>query len=499
MSLDKLKIRLADIANINHAASVLGWDQRTYMPPAGAGARASQLGTLAKIGHDLFVSAETQDLLAAAEAGAKGLAKDADDARLLVNARRQMTKQTKVPTALIVAITETTTLTEEKWVVTRKENDFAGLAPWLGKVFDLKREYAQAIGYKARIYDALLDDFELGMTADVLDPLFEQLKAATVPLVAEIAANQNKVSDDILKRPVSEAQQEAFGVAVLKDCGYDFNRGRLDRSTHPFCTNFSCNDVRITTRYDLEWMPGSLFGCLHEMGHALYEMGISEAYEGTPLAGGVSLGVHESQSRLWENLVGRSKGFWRHYFPKLQKAFAPTFNDVTLEGFYKAINAAAPSLIRVEADEVTYNLHIILRYEMEQEILERKLSIADAPGRWNEKMQKYLGLTPPTDREGILQDIHWPGGGIGYFPTYTLGNILATQLFEAAGRAMPGLEGDIAGANFAGLRKWLEENVHVHGSKYPPGELIQRATGSPLRVEPYLAYLKGKYGEIYEL
>ncbi|MEI8198414.1 MAG: carboxypeptidase M32, partial [Phycisphaerae bacterium] len=263
--------------------------------------------------------------------------------------------------------------------------------------------------------------------------------------------------------------------------------------------SFSPNDVRITTRYDARWFPGSFFGCLHEMGHAFYEMNVNPAFETTPLGGGVSLGIHESQSRLWENLVGRSAAFWGHYYPELQKVFPSQFGGVALAQFYVAINRVAPSLIRVEADEVTYNLHIILRYEMEQELLEGRLSVADAPAAWNARMQSYLGLTPPTDREGISQDVHWSGGGIGYFPTYTLGNILATQFYEAAAKQHPTLPDEISRGQFGTLRGWLRQNVHQFGRKYKPVDLVTRATGRPLETGPYVAYLKRKFGEVYGL
>ena len=410
-----------------------------------------------------------------------------------------MTKATKVPTSLIVALTETCSLAEDKWAQARKDNDYQSFAPWLAKIYELKREYAEDIGYEEHIYDALLDDFEEGMKASDLDPIFAELKKHTIPLVAAIAARQDRVSDALLRQDFPEDLQERFSVGIIQDCGYSFDRGRLDRTVHPFCTNFSPNDVRITTRYERNWLPCALFGCMHEMGHAFYEMNINPAYEGTPMGGGVSLGVHESQSRLWENLVGRSRGFWQHYFPKLQATFPAQFGGVPVEALYQAINRVTPSLIRVEADEVTYNLHIILRYEMEQELLEKRLSVADAPARWNEKMRSYLGLTPPTDREGILQDIHWSGGGVGYFPTYTLGNILSVQFFQAALASHPQIPAEIAAGRFATLYAWLQQNVHHVGGKYPPAKLVVRATGRPLDTAPYIGYLKEKFSAIYGL
>lgn len=498
-ALEQLKGRLGDVANLNMAGAVLGWDQRVMMPPRGAEARARQLATLAKLGHEMFVAKETQDLLAAAEGESAALDPESDEAALLRVVRRDLDKATKVPTALIVELTEVTSLGEEVWSQARPKNDFAAFAPYLEKIYNLKKQYAHAIGFKDRIYDALLDDYEEGMTARDLDPLFEELKRHTVPLVAAIVERADRVSDDFLGQPCDEGLQEQFSRRVLKECGYDFARGRLDRAVHPFCTNFSINDVRITTRYNREWMPESLFGCLHEAGHAFYEMNVNPVYEGTPLAGGVSLGIHESQSRLWENLVGRSRTFWEHYYPELQKVYPTQFGRIAMDHFYRAINRVTPSLIRTESDEVTYNLHIILRYEMENDLLEGRLSVADAPAAWNEKMRKYLGIVPPDDKDGILQDIHWSGGGIGYFPTYTLGNILSVQFYEAATHELPSIEMEIRAGQFAALFEWLRTKVHQHGRKYPPAELVKRATGKPLTTEPYVAYLKRKFGEIYGL
>ncbi len=499
--LAELQKHFAEIHNLNQASAVLGWDQRVCMPPRGAEARASQLATLAKLAHELFVSPETRDLLLAAEEKGNSLPADSDEAATLRRVRRDFDKADKLPSSLVVEMTEVCSLAEEHWANARKENNYAAFAPWLTRILDLKRQYVQAMGIPAGrvLYDVLLDDYEEAMTAHTLDPLFAELKAATIPLLEVIKAHGDVVDPGIATRECDEKLQEEFCRRVLKECGYDFDRGRLDRAVHPFCTNFSQNDVRITTRFDPHWFAGAFSSCLHEMGHAFYEMNIAPKYEATPLAGGVSLGVHESQSRLWENFVGRSRPFWQHYYPQLQKTFPAAYGNVPLESYYAAVNRVTPSFIRTEADELTYNLHIILRYEMEQELLNKKLSVSDAPAAWNDKMKRYLGLTPPTDREGILQDIHWSGGGIGYFPTYTLGNILGAQLFAAATRALPGLQGEISQGKFSSLFEWLRENVHQHGRKYVPRDLIRRATGQPLTLAPYLTYLRTKFTEIYKL
>ena len=498
-AMQQLKERLAEINNLNQAGAVLGWDQRTYMPPKGAESRARQLATLAKLAHERFVDVQTQELLAAAQAAGASLPADSDDAALLRVTQRDLDKALKVPTSLVVALTETCTLAEEHWAAARARSDYPAFAPWLEKILGLKRAYADCIGWEEHIYDALLDDYEQDMTVAQLGPLLADLRAQTVPLVQAIAAHADRVSAEVLTRDYDETRQEAFARRVIAECGFPADRGRLDRTVHPFCTNFSPNDVRITTRYERDWLPGALFGCLHEMGHAFYELNQRPELEGTPLCGGVSLGVHESQSRLWENQVGRSRGFWQHYYPALQQAFPAQLAAVPVESFYKAINRVTPSLIRVEADEVTYNLHIILRYEMENDLLEKKLSVADAPAAWNEKMHSYLGITPPTDREGILQDIHWSGGGIGYFPTYTLGNILAAQLFAKATAEKPAITDEIRAGRFATLYEWLRVNVHQHGRKYAPAELVRRATGERLTIGPYVKYLREKFGEAYGL
>jgi carboxypeptidase Taq len=497
-NLGLLRRRLAEVDNLNMANAVLGWDQRTYMPARGAEARARQKATLARLAHELHVAPATRDALAGAALETAQLPADHDDAAFVRQATRDFEKVVRLPESLVVALAETESLAEEQWVVARSGSDYSRFAPWLARLLDLKRQYAAAVAPGVPIYDALMDDYEPGCTTAAIDPLFAALKAQTVPLLASIAERGRAVSDDPLRRHFEPEDQRRFIARIIQDCGFDFQRGRLDPTVHPFCTSFSPNDVRITTRYDADWLPGSLFGCLHEMGHAFYEMNVDPAYEATPLAGGVSLGVHESQSRLWENLVGRSLGFWTHYYPALQKA-SPALHDVPLADFHRAINKVGRSLIRVEADEVTYNLHIILRYEMEVALLTGHLSVADAPAAWNDKMKTLLSLTPPDDRNGILQDVHWSHGAFGYFPTYTLGNILSVQIYEAAVAAHPMIPTDLAAGKFDHLFHWLKENIHRPGKKYLPGDLITRATGRPLTTEPYMNYLKNKVSEIYGL
>ncbi len=499
MSLSALLVRMTDIHNLEQAGAVLNWDQRTYMPPKGSEARSKQLATLAKLQHEMFVARETGDLLAVAEAEAGRFAPDSDERATLRVTRRGFDKATKVPTALVVALAETTARAQDIWQDARANNDYASFAPWLEKLIGLNRDYAAAVAPGLPLYDAMLDDFEEGITTRDLDPVFAALKAHGVPLVSAIAGRGKQISDEILTRNYHPDAQKSFCHYILGQCGFPFDRGRLDTSVHPFCTNFSQNDVRITTRWEPDWLPGALFGCLHEMGHSFYELDIDPKYEATPLAGGVSLGIHESQSRLWENLVGRSREFWEKYYPDLQKAFPAQLGSESLDAFYAAINRVSPSLIRVEADEVTYNLHIILRYEMEQALLAGDVSVKDAPAAWTEKMCASFGITPPSDREGILQDVHWSAGLFGYFPTYSLGNILASQLFAVASGDLPELRKDIGAGHFAGLLEWLRTHVHQYGRKYKPADLVKKATGKPLNTDAYLKYLTDKFTAIYGL
>jgi len=498
-SLTALKCRLADVHHLHTAAAVLDWDQQTYMPPGGVEARAEQKAVLSRLAHTLFTADETGALLATSEEAVRGASPDNDDGALLRVVRRDFDRAVRIPPTLVEEFTRVTALAQEEWAKARAANDYAAFAPWLERILDLERRTAEAIGYADRLYDALLDQYEPGMTSRRLDEVFAELKRDLVPLARAIAERAGSVDASLLHREYDEGTQRTFAEAVLKECGFDFTRGRQDRSVHPFCTHFSQNDVRITTRYDRHFLPQALFGSLHEMGHGLYEQGVAPALEGTLLSNGTSLGVHESQSRLWENLVGRSRGFWRHYYPQLKRAFPSSLTEVSCEAFYRAINRVAPSLIRVEADEVIYNLHIILRYELENELLEGKLTVADAPAAWNARMTEMIGLTPPDDRRGILQDVHWSIGIMGYFPTYSLGNVLSVQLFDAAVAAAPSIPGDIESGRFDTLLSWLREHVHRHGRKYLPEELIKQATGVGLTVQPYVRYLKQKFGDIYGL
>lgn len=508
-ALSQLRARLAVVADLSQAQAVLSWDENVYLPPAAAPARGQQLATLGRVIHEHATDPALGELLAASN-GAAGTTTgdsgdegsedgDAEDRALVRVARRNFEQATKLPTDFVEAFTKARSAAQAAWVGARAEADFAAFAPHLQGLLDLSLRQAELLGYDAHPYDALHDLYEQGSTVARLRGVFAELRDATVPLVRDLTARGERVRDDVLHQSFPEQGQEAFAVGVVKAFGYDFGRGRLDRTVHPFATNFSKYDVRITTRYDPDFLSPALFGTLHEAGHAMYEQGVSSRYDRSPLGGGVSLGVHESQSRLWENLVGRSLGFWRWAYPTLRRTFPQQLGAVPLETFYAAVNRVQPSLIRVEADEVTYNLHVMVRFELELALLEGSLRVADLPEAWNAKYQEYLGVTPPNDAQGCLQDIHWSLGMFGYFPTYTLGNLMSVQLFEAAGAALPTLEADTEGGDFSGLLGWLRENVHEHGSRYEPAELLRRATGSDLTAGPYVRYLNEKFRALYGL
>jgi carboxypeptidase Taq len=497
--LTQLKTRLAEISDLRHAGAVVGWDQQTYMPTGGGAARAEQSATLQKITHEVFTAEETGRLLDAAAAETASLEPDSDEARLITMTRRDYEKARKVPAELVAAIARATGQAIEVWTQARAQSDWTPFSPHLARIVDLEQQYAEALGDPERPYDALLDQYEPEMKTSEVKAVFDAIKPEVIALVKTISAKAQPGGDAVLHREYDEQKQWNFGVDVIKRYGFDFERGRQDRSVHPFTTSFSINDVRLTTRVDRNFLSPALFGTLHECGHGLYEQGFSQTLERTPLADGASLGMHESQSRMWENLVGRSKPFWKFFFPKLQAAFPEQLTDQTLESFYRAANTVSPSFIRVEADEVTYGLHIMLRFEMENELIEGRLKADDVPEAWNAKMQEFLGITPSSTALGALQDVHWSSGLIGYFPTYQLGNLISLQLWEQINAAIPDLAAQIEHGEFDALLQWLRVNVHQHGRKFTSPELLQRITGGGLNPAPYLKYLNTKFGEIYGL
>lgn len=496
---DALKARLGEIHNLNMAAALVSWDQQTYMPPGGAEAKAAQLATLSRLSHEMFVSDETGHLIEDAAREVEAMPYESDEASLVRVIRQDYAEQTKLPTELVAELTRQTTLAHGVWASARANNDFRTFQPALEKIVELTVRQAEYLGYENEPYDALIDQYERGITTQQVKAIFDAHKPELVQLIADIRANADAVSDVLLHQPFDIDRQRAFGLEVVQAYGYDLNRGRQDVAVHPFCTNFSRNDVRITTRFNPDWLNPALFGTMHESGHAMYEQGVAPSLEGTPIGTGTSLGVHESQSRMWENMVGRSKGFWSWALPRLQASFPDQLGGVDLDTFYKAINKVQPSFIRVEADEATYNLHIMLRFELETEMVAGKLNIADLPEAWNERFEAFFGITPTSDTVGVLQDVHWSSGLIGYFPTYALGNLLAAQYYNQALKAHPSIPDEIASGKFDTLRGWLNTHIHQHGRKFTSAELTQRVTGESIQSRDYIQYLKTKFGEVYGL
>ena len=473
------------------------------MPAGGGQTRAEQLATLQTLAHVKFVSPEIEDLLlhhidpttGLANANANGL----DDASkaLLRETWRDFSRAKRLPSDFVNRLERECSLAQQVWTEARRRDDFLHFLPNLQTVIALKREEIDYLGYDNSPYDALLDTYEPGATMAQLKPLFATLRHGLLELLTRVREAASPPDDRILFQSYDEQQQIEFGKLVLHGMGYDFNRGRLDLSAHPFTTSFHPTDVRVTTRVFEKDLPSCLFSCIHEGGHGLYDQGLPTEQYGTPLGESLSHGIHESQSRLWENNVGRSKAFWTHFFPLLQQRFPSQLGAVSLDTFHAALNRVNPSLIRVEADEVTYNLHIMVRFEIEVALIEKQVAVRDLPGLWQEKMQEYLGIAPEGDADGVLQDVHWSLGALGYFPTYTLGNLYAAMLFQQACQDIPALETDIQQGNLLSLKTWLNRNIHQYGRHYSATDLLHRITGRALSVEPFLSYLRTKIGDIY--
>ena len=499
--LAELKRHLLEISDLAAARSVLHWDQATYMPRGGAHARARQGATLSRLAHEKSVDAALGTLLDELAPYAAGLPYDLDEASLIRIARRDFEKAIKLPSAYVARASALASTSYDAWTRARPANDFAAMLPFLEKAVDLSREYAGFFAPYKHVADPLIDADEEGMTTDLVRSLFAELRSELVPVVRAIS-DQPVPGNDCLRGSFSEPAQLDFSFSVVKQFGYDTDRGRLDKTHHPFCAKFSAGDVRITTRVDEKHFGDALFSTMHESGHALYEQGVAASLEGTPLGSGTSAGVHESQSRLWENVVGRGRAFWEHFYPVLRDTFPDQFRRIGLESFYRAINKVQRSLIRTDADEVTYNLHIMMRFDLEVELLEGHLRVKDLPEAWRVRMRADLGLAPGDDRDGCLQDVHWYGGtGTvgGGFQSYTIGNILSAQFYAAAVKAHPDIPVEIAKGEFGTLHGWLREQLYQHGRKFQPDELVMRATGAPMSTTPYLVYLREKYGELYRL
>ena len=494
-----LKSRLLEIYDLRRAVDLLRWDLRTYMPAGGVAARGRQTALLAKLAHERFIDAETGRLLDAAAKETASFPYDSDEASIVRVARRDWDREVRIPSSLVAEFQEHAAKAYQAWTEARPSNDFARMRPYLETTLELSRRIADCYPGYDHIADPLINFADYGMNAADIRSLFGALRARLVPLVQAITS-QPPADNACLHRRSRLADQLDFGLEVIRRFGYDFKRGRQDLTRHPFMTKFSLGDVRITTRSNENDLTDSLFSTMHECGHALYEQGIDPSYEGTPLAQGVSAGVHESQSRLWENLIGRSRPFWEFFYPRVEAAFPEQLRGVSLETFHRAINRVERSLIRTDSDEVTYNLHVMLRFDLELEMLEGKLAVKDLARVWRERFQADIGISVPDDRDGALQDVHWFGGRIGgSFQGYTLGNILAAQLYDTAVTASPRIPDETRGGEFGTLLGWLREHVHRHGAKYTPSELVIRATGQDLSVDPYMAYLWGKFGPLYGL
>jgi len=494
---DELLARTREIYDLNAIGALMSWDQSTYMPPKGGTLRGRQLALMEQLAHERRTDPALGRLLDDLQPYAESLAPDDDRAAILREVRRSYERAVRIPASFASAFAKHTSESFMVWIEARPANNFAAVQPYLQKTLDMSRQMSQFLGTSGHLADPLIDFADRGFTVAELRPLLATLSVALTSLVKQIG-ERPQVDNSVLHHFYPKASQLAYGEQVARAIGYDFQRGRQDETHHPFMTKFGYDDVRITTRVDEYDLGNALFGTLHEAGHALYELGIDPAYASTVLDSGTSSGVHESQSRLWENIVGRSAAFWQHAFPRLQTAFPEQLAGVSAEAFYHAVNRVAPSLIRTEADEVTYNLHVIIRFGLELELLEGKLAIADLPEAWHARYSEALGVRAPTDVDGVLQDVHWYGGPIGgSFQGYTLGNIMAAQFYAAALAAHPGIEAEIGRGEFSTLHSWLYENIYRHGAKYAPGDLLMRATGQPLTVKPYLEYLCAKFSGIY--
>jgi carboxypeptidase Taq len=496
--MEKLLELSAEVMDLGHINAVLGWDQQINMPPGGAEERGMQSAALGRIMHEKLTSDKVGQLITDLEKEVGDLNAETEEARTVKAAKREYEKQTKVPLPLLMEFIKTTTMAHEAWLEAKNKSDFSIFQPHLEKIVELRQQYADLFKPYDHVYDPLLDDYEPGMKTAEVQGIFNKLRPQQVELLQAIAEKEPP-DDSFIKTYYKEEYQEIIGRYVITRFGYDWRRGRLDIAPHPFTTQFGYGDVRISTRYLKDDAGSALFSTMHEAGHAMYEQGIPEKYKRHPLGGAASLAIHESQSRLWENIIGRSKEFWTFFYPSLQMLFPQYLADVTVEDFYRGINKVEPSLIRVEADEATYNMHIMLRLEIEIGLMEGTMKVKDLPEIWNTKMRDYLGITPPNDASGVLQDVHWSGGMIGYFPTYALGNLASVQLWDKLVEENPNVYDEIAKGQFDTVLGWMRENVHQYGCKYEPQEIMLKATGSKITPEPYMAYLKAKYSEIYNL
>jgi carboxypeptidase Taq len=499
--LQQLKERMAQLADLGHASSLAHWDQQTMMPPRGAEARAESLATLTTISHELFVDDETGRLIEASAAELNGADPDGDDVRMVALVRRQWNKARRVPTELAAELTRAASLGQEAWVTARENVDFENFAPYLERNVELTRQYVEChmgSGEYESAYDVMLDDYEPEMPTAEVERLFTELKAELVPLIARVASS-TAVDDSPIHVPFAVAQQRVLVREVVGLMGFADDAWRIDDTVHPFATRIGTGDVRITTRWDERYFPMGLYGAMHECGHGLYEAGLPDSLRRSPIGATESLGMHESQSRLWENMVGRGRPFCGVLAPLVSELGGEPLHGLDADRLYRAVNRVKPSYIRVEADEATYALHIIVRFELEKALIDGTLAVRDLPEAWNSRFEEYFGIKVDNDADGVLQDVHWSAGLIGYFPTYALGNLIAGQLWERAHIEIPDLDEQIAAAQLSPLREWLRERVHRHGAKFTTVELLMREAGGPISVAPFMNYLRTKLEDVYGL
>jgi carboxypeptidase Taq len=495
----ELRQRFREIADLGHVAALLNWDQSTYMPPGGAEARGRQTALVATLRHQRLADEQTGYLLEKLAPWAAQQPPESDEAAFVRLAQRAFDRAVRIPASLVERAYAHFSKGYQVWTAARPDNDFSAVLPILEETLEISRLEADCFPGYDHIADPLIDVADYGMKANDIRRIFAELRRDLVPLVEAVCARP-EVDDAILRQAYDVSSQREFGERVIRDFGYDFERGRQDLTHHPFMTKFSLGDVRITTRFNDRFLADGLFSTLHEAGHAMYEQGIRREFEASPLGIGTSSGVHESQSRLWENIVGRSRPFWEHYFPILQGAFPGQLANASLDDFYRAVNKVVRSLIRVDADELTYNLHVMIRFDLELEMLEGRLAIKDLPEAWHARYEADLGMRAPDDRDGVLQDVHWYAGPIGgAFQGYALGNILGGLFYAQALRAHPQIPDEIGRGQFATLHDWMRTNIYQHGSKFTAAELIARISGNGLSIQPYLDYLSRKYAQIYSL
>jgi carboxypeptidase Taq len=495
----KLAAHLAQVHNLTIAYRILSWDQQVNMPRAGDAARAAQMATVWRLRHELFTSDTTAHLLEEAADEVEGAPFDSDEASLIRVARREYDTAVKQSAEFVARFTQAKGVATALWAKARANNDFKAFQPTLEQLIALKIEEVEQIGYATHPYDVLLGQVEPGMTAATVKAIFDGHRPQLSALIAAIGKQANKVSDAPVHQHFDVEKQREFGLSISKAFGFDYDRGRLDISVHPFEVQFSRDDVRLTTRYHEDFLNPALFGTLHETGHGLHAQGFGRSIEGTYLSDldAGSGAIAESQSRMWENVVGRSRGFWKWAYPKLKDTFPAQLAEINVEAFYRSVNTVRPQFIRVEADEATYNLHIILRFELELELLTSKLKVADLPAVWNARFEQFFGIVPPSDKEGVLQDIHWSQGAFGYFPSYAIGNLLSAQFFNKAVQDVPSIPEDISRGKFDTLLNWATTNLYQHGRKFTVDQHVRRVTGNAIQWQPYVAYLEAKFKEIY--